>query len=949
MKKFILFFWVLSAATMYAQSTGSIVGKLTDKEYNNEPMAFANVLIKGTTKGTTSDFDGLYAFEDVAPGTYTVVYSFVGYETQEITVEVVANKVTEVNVTMAASSASLDEVVITTTTRRESEVALLLEQKKAVTIKESIGAQRLSKVGITDAATATTKISGVTQSEGSGDIYIRGLGDRYLSTTMNGLPIPSDDVQNKNIDLGLFSTNIINSIGISKTYSSSAYADQSSGTVDVTSKRYTSKGFSIGLSGGINTAVAGLDGDFRSTLISTDVDFFGYHTKPFTISDAIIYQQWDPTTRDNSSNFGLSLTGSYRFDVFGKQLSLFATASHSKSFEYYAGEFRTYRANILDNAFPNQDYDPTTAFNNTPSVEEYRANINTTAYIRGDLKLNNNHKIGYNTLFVNTGRDILYEQGRNGLGYVFDQQPQERGAFTRDQNYKQTILFVNQLMGEHQLSEKNKLSWAGGYNFVLAEEPNRIRNEAIIIDQTTVTYADVSDFSQRKSTQRIEDNEFNGKILNEYLFGEMDEDENRPFKLNLGANFRYKERDFRSQFIGVSTPGFTPGFPNSGFTIPNVDVISTTFVQSNFSLATNPRLRLIEQLPDVYSADLTVLAGFASLDFGLNKKFSGNLGLRYERDEINTEWNVKNFQGPLGPRVGNLTREYNSLFPSVNLKYELNGKNALRFASSLTQTLPEFKEFSPFQYEEPTGRVIQGNPNLERSTVFNVDAKWEYFPKNGELISATAFFKNINDPINLALTRGSSGNFEYNNTGDKATVFGIELEGRFNLIENEDEESILSANANLTHMWFNQDLFTNFQYFNRNESDLQGASDFIFNGALSYNNRKEKEFNATLSGNYASDKIFALGSPEDLANSDTLFNDEIIEKGFFILDAVISKDFSDHITGKLVGRNLLNPSIQQTQQITRFDNTGALVSSSNEIVQTYKKGVQLSFSITYKF
>ena len=224
MRHFILLFVLLTALFSSAQNTGSIVGKLTDKEFNNEPLAFANVLIKGTAKGTTSDFDGLYGFENLDPGNYTLQFSFVGYETREINVDVTAGKVTEVNVIMSASAASLDEVVITTTTKRESETALLLEQKKAVVIKESIGAERLSKIGVSDAAGATTKISGVTKSEGSGDIYIRGLGDRYLSTSMNGLPIPSDDVNNKNINLNLFSTNIIQNVSISKTYATSKRA-----------------------------------------------------------------------------------------------------------------------------------------------------------------------------------------------------------------------------------------------------------------------------------------------------------------------------------------------------------------------------------------------------------------------------------------------------------------------------------------------------------------------------------------------------------------------------------------------------------------------------------------------------------------------------------------------------------------------------------------------------
>ena len=197
MKYFLLSITLLLSLFTNAQSTGSIVGKLIDKEYNNEPLAFANVIIKGTTNGTTSDMDGLYAIENLSPGNYTIIYSFVGYETQEIVVDVIADNATEIDVILAASAASLDEVVITTTTKRESETALLLDQKKAVEIKQSIGAEELSRKGVSDAAGAVAKISGVSKQEGSSNVYVRGLGDRYLNTTMNGLSLPSNDVNKR--------------------------------------------------------------------------------------------------------------------------------------------------------------------------------------------------------------------------------------------------------------------------------------------------------------------------------------------------------------------------------------------------------------------------------------------------------------------------------------------------------------------------------------------------------------------------------------------------------------------------------------------------------------------------------------------------------------------------------------------------------------------------------
>ena len=143
--------------------TGSIKGTLTDKQMNNEPLPFANVIIKDSSKGTTSDFDGLYTIDDLAPGTYVVEFSFVGYQTIEETIAISANQIVALDLSLSPSAAALDEVVIKTSLRRDTQSVLLLEQKKATIIKESIGSVELAKLGISNAATATTKISGISK------------------------------------------------------------------------------------------------------------------------------------------------------------------------------------------------------------------------------------------------------------------------------------------------------------------------------------------------------------------------------------------------------------------------------------------------------------------------------------------------------------------------------------------------------------------------------------------------------------------------------------------------------------------------------------------------------------------------------------------------------------------------------------------------------------------
>lgn len=103
----------------------------------NEPLHFANVQIKGMSKGATTDMEGNYSIEGVAPGTYTVIFSFIGYKTVEVSnVVVVAGKDAQVNIALGADNVALDEVVITTTVKKESQEALLVEQRKALEIKQ---------------------------------------------------------------------------------------------------------------------------------------------------------------------------------------------------------------------------------------------------------------------------------------------------------------------------------------------------------------------------------------------------------------------------------------------------------------------------------------------------------------------------------------------------------------------------------------------------------------------------------------------------------------------------------------------------------------------------------------------------------------------------------------------------------------------------------------------
>ncbi|UJH90534.1 TonB-dependent receptor [Antarcticibacterium sp. 1MA-6-2] len=265
----------LSSILNAQESTqGTIAGKLTDGEMNGEPLPFANIVIKGTSLGTMSDIDGLFALGKLDPGTYTVSFSFVGYEVREIPNVVVSpGKVTEINAELGASAAALDEVVISTVSRRDSEVALLLEQKKAITIKQSIGAEELSRKAVNTVEQGLSKVSGITTVQDRG-IFVRGLDDRYNYLMVNGLPLASSDPDFKIIPLSYISTNIVSSVDVFKTFSPELYQDFAGATFVLDTKTAPSSSVTtvnVGVNYNTNTTFQ----EFK-TDDSGDSEYFGF-------------------------------------------------------------------------------------------------------------------------------------------------------------------------------------------------------------------------------------------------------------------------------------------------------------------------------------------------------------------------------------------------------------------------------------------------------------------------------------------------------------------------------------------------------------------------------------------------------------------------------------------------------------------------------------------------
>ena len=921
MKNVLFFIWLLTTSLVVAQNTTSIRGTITDKEMGNEPLPFANVQIKGMSKGATTDMEGNYSIEGVAPGTYTVIFSFIGYKTVEVSnVVVVAGKDAQVNIALGADNVALDEVVITTTVKKESQEALLVEQRKALEIKQSIGAQELSQKGVSDVATAVTKTTGISKQEGTGTIYVRGLGDRYNSSSMNGLPLPSNDPQRKNIDLDIFTTDIVEYISIDKVYNSKMYGDFAGGNVDIASKHYNGNGFlALGVKSSVNSNAIGEDNFYLQS---------GYNASGFNKVEI-------PSNALSGFNFknklnadttiplagSLALTGGKSFSVGeNSRLSFFATASFGNEYGYQSGVNRSAQAQgeFIKN-FRKESYDYST---------------NTTGMFNVGYRINEKNKLSYNLLYVNSSN----QQKDEYKGYIRDIAEDDNGIIQRS-TYVQNTLFVNQLLGEHTYNERIKLDWGASYNTIVSNMPDRIQNTMRYdFNQSGYVLATNATTDNHRYYQDLDESEIAANVTLGYRIGKTSDEEYKG-RLVLGYNARIKNREFEAtQF------NFRVALDQRN-TLVSPDNLDAFFNQNNY----NAGAFAIETFrgganvagaldPQVYSGDQEIFGGYLNLEYQLTNKLSGVLGMRGEQIYQKVSWRTQ-----LDDVGSKNDFDKTAILPNLTLKYELNEKQNLRLAASKTYTLPQFKERARFVYEDVT-EVIVGNPYLYPSDDYNLDLKWELFPNRGEIVSFTGFGKYIQNPINEITLASSTNDIAYVNTGDMGYAVGAEVEVRKNLwnLEEDGKESRITAGLNAAYMHTQQDLDANKvrietkgSYnvnFSNTEDGFTGASDLLLNADVTFYKRwsENRDVMMVLAYNHFSDRIRALGT-ETKGN--------IVDKGVGALDFILKSKLSSRTSIGISAKNILNPAVERTQQ-----NPG------NEIlVGSFKKGINFGIGFNYQF
>ena len=924
MKIKLLFITLLLSTLGFAQSKGTISGTITDKDLNNESLPFATVTVKGTTNSKQSDIDGKYSI-DLAPGTYVLVYSFLGYESQEEKISIAAGEKKTVNKSLSSGSVSLEDVVIESIQSREKETALLLEQKNAVEIKQSIGAQELSRKGVSDVEEGLTKITGISKVDGRG-LFVRGLEDRYNNLLINGLAVPSNNPFKKIIPLDLFPTDIVSVIETYKTFNTDIYGDFAGGTFDIVTARGNKSMTKINFGTSYTS-----NSNMKKFLISKDAnstgDFFGFSGNERDIPNVLT---GSPAARVFTAEESQNQFGSgYDVEEEVAPLNTSLGILHSQKFDLKNGTFNYLFSINYDNKYQYREgvdrfFNPGQGnYDNDLYNTQYKFTTNSS--LLGVLNYKTDRfSLTSNTFYLKTTENMI----QNQLGYTNSSPVANANAYIRLNQLTETSFLNSQLLANYKLTEDERHNLKAGVSYTKTtfELPDRksFRGFKQDNENTLTSYSGNSLYRQYFDV----DGEFHASGLLEYSWKFGNEDITKANKFTAGYNGYMNKVESNYRFA-MST--FVPGGNNQvSFPTNTPDATLAAGIQNgDFVYRDGSNSTYNVQLEEF------VNAGYFDLALKFGEKYEMNVGARIEQSNKETKYReLGDFQSPfLAKKMDNV-----DLLPSLNMKYKLNDASNLRFSASKTITRPVIMEAYPLEFVNLDGTIENGNSEIVNSDNYNVDLKYEIFPTSKELFAVTAFTKYLQNPIERLFenTAGSGGQIITYDNSKKALLIGAELEFLVQLDRVSESLKDLSLGFNTSVMYTK--VTTDNVLETNPDRKLQGASPWLINADLKYEFDFSETWNNTISlvYNVYGKRIYAVGT-RDL--------DHYYEMPFNKLDFIWNSKLSSNWDLKFAAENILNPKYR----IEMGEKSKINITESDLTIKDYKRGVGFSLNLAYTF
>lgn len=952
-KLFFLIIFFAFANQLYAQSTGTIRGRIVSAE-TGEPVIAANVLVMGQSKGAATNIAGKFEIE-LEPGTYDLRFSFVSYATKIVrNVAVNPGEVTVLGtVQLQESTETLENLVVTAeAVESNNEIAFVNKMQNSIQTISGISSEFMSELGVSKASGALKKVSGVTV-EGGKYVHVRGLGDRYTDVMLNSITIPSLAPNKNTVPVDLFPTSLISNIVVSKTAVASMPADFAGGIVNIITKDFPVRpvrefSVSVGYNplmhfnsnylsyGGGNLDALGFGAEARSLPEGARGDIplalFDPRNEVFNFVN-----RFDPTLAANESNnlvnYSLGLSLGNQFEVGSdNNIGYIFSVNYKKSTKHY----NNYRVGEYQNQLDPEAYRLILAQRRSGTLS------------KSDVFWSAMAGLAYKT--QNTKLQLTALRLQNGVSSAGNFSVSNNGAAAGQSGYQAELYTIGYsqrsitsvlLHGTHYFRGNSwEIDWKISPTLSKIVHPDLRTTAFTIVDTDDERYFEFQSgaggFPSRSWRFMNEINLVNRLDItkNYSLFG-------NDAELKFGGSYVYKQRDYEILKYGLAfeggKPGFREGDPSVILNDENIYGNGGSIFYTAFQDETNS---------NAYKSNANKISAYASTLFRPASGLSLYVGLRAEN------FVLRHTGRSAGGSIfldNEIVLESFKLFPSTNMKLALTDNMYLRLAYYKTIARPTFKEMSFAQITDPiSGRIFNGglfaignwDGNLRETNIHNFDLGWQWYLGQGQLLSTTFFYKTFDAPIEMVrlLVSATSVQIQPRNVGSGRTL-GVEFQVKKSLGFISPSLSNFKINGNVTLIQSAIDM-TEQEYQARVEyakegqevddtRPMAGQAPIVINTGITYDN-PDIGLNAGLFYNVQGETLVIVGGG---------LSPDIYSQPFHNLSFNLSKSFG-RASVTFSAENILNDS-----HALAFEN----FRSQEAFYEYYNRGRTISVGFKYSF
>lgn len=688
----------------------------------------------------------------------------------------------------------IEEVVATGTRLKGTATAVLEERKNQAFVADILGAEQISRTGDSDAASALRRVTGLTLVDGK-FIYVRGLGERYSSTLLNGANVPSPDPTRNVIPLDLFPADIIESLSVQKSYSPSMPASFGGGNVDIRLKSIPSDFiFNVSASLGTNSENSGDAIGYNGG----DRDWFG-EDDGSRAAPAVIVERWtnknfldgleqetalsyfsqmkrdyDPVSESVGPDFGLSLALGNNYDINNDwRWGYLLTSSYDRGTNV-SEEYELEQANRVG--------DTTEIVRFFDEVLVTEKTVKWSTMFNLGLDYNRNHRVDYSLIALNDTSDEIKEKFGNTENFNLGE-----GLRIRDigVDYEERQMFTNQIKGMHTFPEYNfaGFDWKYSLGRSIRNAPGSFKTRFLMEDLNGDGMFDTTnEIALTNSTGAAQ---YDFQILHDrvenygYNFTLPVTTEDWEMEFKFGADFLSKARTAENRRIAVSTRAFTNSSDLAGGLF--ADIMSNDVLANGDFREGTPLIRDLTIAGDDYVAAQKVDAYYLEGDFFYQGKWRFSGGARFE--------DFRQAVVPFDPRTNQidladeddraqLAFQEDDFYPAFALTYFMESDMQLRASIGQTVVRPDLREVSSATYIDPlTEFPVAGTPGVRTTSILNYDLRWEWYREAGNNVSVGIFYKDMEDPIESVQSPAQDGPplIRIANA-ESGTLFGVEIE-----------------------------------------------------------------------------------------------------------------------------------------------------------------------------